>query len=255
MRVKLADTSRLTAVALIVASTFLTSSPRAQDHLERPHRTAEPSNALLDEVRAARKLQAEDEETASLDRSAAEQGDADAQTRLGLRYSSGQGVPQDHAEAARWYRLAAEQGVTDAHVQLGHLYALGRGVPKDHTESVRWYRLAANQGHADAQQALGFAYAEGLIGEVEAANWLRLAATQGENLAQMVLGAMYVDGRGVLKDYVLAHMWLNIASANGLEEAREHRDRVEAKLTRTQVLRATELARACLQSDYQTCNP
>ena len=91
--------------------------------------------------------------------------------------------------------------------------------------------------------------------EVEAANWLRLAATQGENLAQMVLGAMYVDGRGVLKDYVLVHMWLNIASANGLEEAREHRDRVEAKLTRTQILRATELARACLQSNYQTCNP
>ena len=122
-----------------------------------------------------------------------------------------------------------------AHVQLGHLYALGRGVPKDHTESVRWFRLAANEGHADAQQALGFAYAEGCgtnRDEAEAANWLRLAATQGENLAQMVLGARYVGGCGVLKDCVPAHMRLNIASANGLKEARGHRDRVEANTTR-----------------------
>ena len=34
---------------------------------------------------------------------------------------------------------------------------------------------------------------------------------------------MYVDGRGVLKDSVLAHMWFNIAGANGDETARSGR--------------------------------
>ena len=36
----------------------------------------------------------------------AEQGDAEAQYKLGVRYDTGDGVPQDHEEAARWYRLA-----------------------------------------------------------------------------------------------------------------------------------------------------
>ena len=40
----------------------------------------------------------------------AEQGDASAQYNLGVTYRTGEGVPQDSAEAVRWYRLAAEQG-------------------------------------------------------------------------------------------------------------------------------------------------
>ena len=37
-------------------------------------------------------------------RARAEQGDADAQSDLGLRYAAGRGVPEDDAEAVRWYR-------------------------------------------------------------------------------------------------------------------------------------------------------
>ena len=44
----------------------------------------------------------------------AEQGDAEAQIDLGLRYANGEGVPQDDAEAVRWFRLAAEQENADA---------------------------------------------------------------------------------------------------------------------------------------------
>ncbi|MDA9250071.1 SEL1-like repeat protein, partial [bacterium] len=39
----------------------------------------------------------------------ANQGDASAQYNLGQMYRVGQGVLQDHEEAARWYRLAADQ--------------------------------------------------------------------------------------------------------------------------------------------------
>ena len=38
------------------------------------------------------------------------EGDARAQHNLGFMYSTGHGVQQDFAEAARWYRKAAEQG-------------------------------------------------------------------------------------------------------------------------------------------------
>ena len=60
---------------------------------------------------------------------------------------------------------------------------------------------------------------------------------------------------GVLKDSVLAHMWWNIAGANGNEFAREVRDNLERDMTRAEISRATELARECMASDYQDCAP
>ena len=40
----------------------------------------------------------------------ADQGDAEAQFNLGVMYESGQGVPQDDAEAVKWFQKAAEKG-------------------------------------------------------------------------------------------------------------------------------------------------
>jgi len=57
--------------------------------------------------------------------------------------------------------------------------------------------------------ALGLAHSEGhgfRKDEVAAANWFLLAAVQGISLAQMSLCAMHVYGRGVLKDYEVAHI-------------------------------------------------
>ena len=155
-------------------------------------------------------------------REAAEQGDATAQFNLGVMYAKGEGVPRDDTEAVRWYRQAAEQDHADAQFVLGLMYTNGLGVLKDDTEAVRWYRGAAVQDHADAQ---------------------------------LFLGGMYAAGRGVLKDFVLAHMWFNIAGANGNEIARESRDNLERDMTRAEIARATELARACMTSDYQACEP
>ena len=69
-------------------------------------------------------------------RKAAEQGDARAQTNLGLMYAIGQGVPQNHQEAASWYRKAAEQGNIAAQFNLALMYAKGLGVSQDYQEAV-----------------------------------------------------------------------------------------------------------------------
>ena len=66
-------------------------------------------------------------------RFAAEQGDAKAQSNLGLMYDQGLGVSQDYAEAVRWFRLAAEQGDAGAQCQLGAMYATGKGVQRVNT--------------------------------------------------------------------------------------------------------------------------
>ena len=41
--------------------------------------------------------------------------------------------------------------------------------------------------------------------------------------------------KGALKDSVLAHMWFNIAGANGKADARERRDELERDMTRAEV--------------------
>ena len=43
----------------------------------------------------------------------------------------------------------------------------------------------------------------------------RPLAEQGDASAQNNLGFMYVYGKGVLQDYVRAHMWFNIAASSG----------------------------------------
>ena len=78
-------------------------------------------------------------------------GDAKAQFNLGLKYDTGEGVPQNYTEAAKWYRKAAEQGYAEAQFNLGTLYDEGRGVPQDYAEAAKWYRKAKDQGVASTK--------------------------------------------------------------------------------------------------------
>lgn len=87
-------------------------------------------------------------------RAAAEQGDADAQYRLGECYYIGDGVWKDVSETAAWYRKAAEQGHAEAQYNLGICYYNGRGVKKDTAEAAKWFREAAKNGDADAKEML-----------------------------------------------------------------------------------------------------
>ena len=77
----------------------------------------------------------------------------------------------------------------------------------------------------------------------EAVRWYRLAAEQGFASAQSNLGVMYDHGQGVPKDYVLAHMWMNLAAAKGVKEAVEGRDLLEKSMTLDELAEAQRLAR------------
>ena len=84
----------------------------------------------------------------------AEEGRADAQTRLGAMYDNGNGVAQDYAQAVVWFRKAAEQGDAEAQFNLSLHYADGQGVAQDDAQSVAWLRKAADQRYPDARFAL-----------------------------------------------------------------------------------------------------
>ncbi len=75
-------------------------------------------------------------------RQKAQQGEATAQFNLGVVHATGQGVPQDYAQALAWYRDAANQGDSDALCQLATMYESAKGVPEDHVEAYKWASLA-----------------------------------------------------------------------------------------------------------------
>jgi TPR repeat protein len=163
----------------------------------------------------------------------------------------------DYATALEEWRPLAEQGNVSAQFNLALMYDNGEGVLKDDTEAARWYRLAADQGYAKAQHNLGVMHdnGEGVVKDNrEAARLFRLSAEQGYSAAQYNLGVKYSEGEGVLKDIITAHMWWNIASANGDDAAPSRRNQIETQMTREQIADATERARDCMASDYQDCD-
>ena len=142
-------------------------------------------------------------------------------------------------------RIKAKQGNAEAQYYLGGMYKFGHGVTQNYTEAVKWYRLAAKQGNAKAQALLGAAYSLGQgvpKNYKEAVKWLTLSAKQGEATAQYFLGLMSANGEGVPKSVVMAHMYWNIAGANGDELAIKLRDNVEKEMTPSQIEKAQDLA-------------
>lgn len=153
----------------------------------------------------------------------ADQGDAEAQFKLGSIYSKGKGVPSDFAEAVRWYGKSADQGYTKAEYNLSVMYRDGKGVPQDFAEAARWCRKAAEQDDARAQEGLGYLYyrGEGVPQDyVEAVRWYHKSAEQGNADAQYDLGRMYYYGYGVSPNRIEADRLFHQAAAHGSEDAR-----------------------------------
>ena len=165
---------------------------------------------------------------------AAQQGDVEAQFKLGKAYYDVEGVAAgwNEEETAYWFRQAAEQG----HIQAQYLYI---GLKSDDEQAVDWLRQLAEQGYAEAQLDLARAYQRGQKGiaqdHEQGIYWLRQAAEQedvvteltpirisvgdsAQNEARQELGIMYQFGdkaKGVTKDYEQALFWYQKAVEHG----------------------------------------
>ena len=91
----------------------------------------------------------------------ANEGNAEAQFRLGLAYEFGQGVEKSAYDAMRWYRMAADRGDLSAENNLCHLYQTGPEGIKDLREAAKWYTRAAVYGSPDDQYNIGQLYIRG----------------------------------------------------------------------------------------------
>lgn len=170
----------------------------------------------------------------------ADQGDATAQTELGLKALMAK--TPNYTNAFRWFRLAAEQGNLLSQHNLGGLYFRGNGVPQDYKEAMKWYEKAAEAGFAPSQSFLGWMFATGKGVEEnpkDALKWYLRAAEQGDKEAQYSLGLLYLEGE---PDYVEAYKWVNLSAAQGNTNAVKFRGKLTLSMTPDQVAEAQRRA-------------
>ncbi|MEZ0224851.1 MAG: tetratricopeptide repeat protein [Alphaproteobacteria bacterium] len=77
----------------------------------------------------------------------AAEGDSNAQLNLGNYHATPHNAAPDLEQAEKWYRKAAEQGNTEAQYRLGSLYYRGKGgLRQNYEEAYFWFILAAKAG-------------------------------------------------------------------------------------------------------------
>jgi uncharacterized protein len=113
----------------------------------------------------------------------------------------------DYARAAYLLLPVAEGGQTSAQFIMGMLYMDGQGVRANPAKGAEMFRRSAEQGH---------------------------------RIGQFFLGMAYIAGRGVPQNFVLAHMWFNLAASRAEDEmerkeATKMRQLVATKMTPAQI--------------------
>ncbi|QWV98427.1 sel1 repeat family protein [Geomonas nitrogeniifigens] len=124
-------------------------------------------------------------------RTLAEQGNPEAQMKLGVMLSSGVGVPLDKQEGLKWYEKSANQGYAPGLWNLAFVYIRGDVVPQDFKKAFDLLLKAADAGYDSAQYDLGMMYLQGLAvpapDQEKAEVWFRRAAAQGNRDAKKIL--------------------------------------------------------------------
>ena len=165
------------------------------------------------------------------------------QYALAVLYDDGgnQYVSQSDNKATMWYLKSAEQGYADAQFKIAMRYYKGvnreLGDDRKPEEGVKWLRKAAEQGHPEAAYSLGVIY-EDNHNITEAVNWYRKAAEKGHAEASYYLGDYYSNYKpsklGVKPNYAEAIKWYRKADEQG------YRGSVKERINYVQQLMAAQ---------------
>ena len=121
----------------------------------------------------------------------------------------------------------AENGYAEAQTRLGGLLYEGSVLKQDLKLGMDWIRKAAVQNYAPAESALATIFINGLVDGpdyTKSALWARRGAMQGDPLAQRTLGELYRKGKGVIPSKLPEKMdhkrqafkWLKLAEKGGV---------------------------------------
>ena len=144
------------------------------------------------------------------------------------------------------YKLA-EQGNAEAQYKVGEMYEMGRGVQQDREKAREWYTKAAGQDHKKSTYRLLFLdiQASGMNNaRKQQLQALQNEANSGVGDAQYFLGRMFAAGVGVPKSYSNAETWLSKATFNGIPEAENDLIAVQEEIARIEARQAQRKAEA-----------
>ncbi len=115
----------------------------------------------------------------------------------GRVYANGWAGAADLNRSRKYFAMAADAGNPDAATRLGLMYATGTGVQQDSREAERWLALGADNGDITAQMALGglklLSYIAGARGDAPTLKkYLGMAAAQGDPTAAVQLAGYYL---------------------------------------------------------------
>ena len=162
----------------------------------------------------------------SLKRSA-EAGNVANQLKLAVKYSTGEGVVKDQAEASHWYLRAAEAGDVQAMYEVSLRQKHGYGLAKNTAGSNVWRQRAAIRGHPEAAYEVARTYGtvdrRGAVISIDGAGdiaenpkqlvmWLTRASEFGSAMAKHDLALLRL--LGIFKDgAVKTGYWVPLPSA------------------------------------------
>ena len=113
------------------------------------------------------------------------EGNVANQLKLAVKYSTGEGVVKDQAEASRWYMRAAEAGDVQAMYEVSLRHRHGYGLAKHMANSNVWRQRAAVGGHPEAAYEMARTY--GTVDRRGAVISTENAADIAESSKQLVL--------------------------------------------------------------------
>lgn len=122
----------------------------------------------------------------------------ESDTKLGVRYLLGRGVPQSDERAFHYFLAAARDNDPFAQNEVAYLYAAGKGTERNDEKAFEYYQKAANNGLASAQYNLGLFYQQGI---------------------------------GVEKNDTLAMSWFQKSSAHGFEPAKKALSKIQSNVS------------------------
>lgn len=147
---------------------------------------------------------------------AAELGHADAQTKLGIMYSTGIDAPINIPSAVTWLKKAAASNHPEGLNQLARFYHKGIGVPRDLGQAIVLWKRGAKLGNAHAQMSLALAYSLGdgtNKNYAHAYAWAYVASKNGANHAdelKNVVGSQILDKKELDEAQKLADEWVQL---------------------------------------------
>lgn len=117
-------------------------------------------------------------------------------------------------EALDLYAIAVEEGNPNAQFKMGWMYLSKKGVAYDLEKGLELWQDAAKNGHIDALiNIASFTYEGQLLPQdfEKAHDLYEQAAKKGHGLGQYYIALNYLDGKGTTQDFIESYAWVSAA--------------------------------------------